>query len=200
MKPHYTNTGNPIDFPQSVDEIDAFIDGYADQIENMSDEEWENLGKSALIHTKGNLLDLAEAGEFDVVVQGCNCWNTMGGGIAREIRERYPMAALVDNETEKGDYNKLGNWTTAFTGKFLIVNAYTQFNMSQGNDVFEYIAFELILKKLVKQFGNKRIGLPYIGQGLAGGDPTTIMASIEYFAEAVAKTGGQVTIVEFQPK
>lgn len=32
-----------------------------------------------LKHTKGNLIDLAEAGEFDVVVQGCNCFNTMGG-------------------------------------------------------------------------------------------------------------------------
>ena len=46
-----------------------------------------------LKHTKGNLLDLAEAGLFDVVVQGCNCFNTMGGGIAREIRERYPHVA-----------------------------------------------------------------------------------------------------------
>ena len=54
---HYTNTDNPVDFPAT-----------------------------ALKHTKGNLLDLAEAGEFDIVVQGCNCFNTMGGGIAREIR------------------------------------------------------------------------------------------------------------------
>lgn len=194
---HYTNTNNPIDFPQTVNEIDAFINGYADQLENMSDEEWENLGKSALIHTKGNLLDLAEAGEFDIVVQGCNCFNTMGGGIAREIRERYPMAAQVDNETEKGDYNKLGNWTTAFTSKFLIVNAYTQFNMSQGNDVFEYVAFELILQKLVKQFGNKRIGFPYIGMGLAGGNKDVILDMLEYYAQEVAAQGGTVTLVEF---
>ena len=150
-----------------------------------------------LLHTKGNLLDLAEAGEFDIVVQGCNCFNTMGGGIAREIRERYPMAALVDNETEKGDYNKLGNYTTAFTGKFLIVNAYTQYNMSQGTDVFEYVAFELILQKLIHAYGDKRIGLPYIGMGLAGGDPELILAAIEWFAMRVAKKGGSVTLVEF---
>ena len=150
-----------------------------------------------LKHTKGNLLDLAEAGEFDVVVQGCNCFNTMGGGIAREIRERYLMVALVDNETEKGDYNKLGNYTTAFTGKFLIVNAYTQYNMSQGTDVFEYTAFDLLCQKLHKAYGTKRIGLPYIGMGLAGGNKDVILEQIEYFATRVAETGGTVTLVEF---
>jgi len=150
-----------------------------------------------LKHAKGNLLDLAEAGEFDIVVQGCNCFNTMGGGIAREIRERYPMATLVDNETLKGDYNKLGNYTTAFTGKFLIVNAYTQYNMSQGTDVFEYAAFALILQKLEKAYGDKRIGLPYIGMGLAGGKPKVIMPMIEYFAEGILAKGGTVTLVEF---
>lgn len=116
---------------------------------------------------KGNLLDLAEAGDFDIIVQGCNCFNTMGGGIAREIRERYPMAATVDNETQKGDYRKLGNFTTAFTGKFLIVNAYTQYNMSTGEDVFEYTAFQLILEKLAFVYSGKRFGFPYIGMGLA---------------------------------
>lgn len=194
---HYTNTGNPIDFPESKDKIDEFLDKYAEQIEGMSDEEWENLGKSYLTHKKGNLLDLAEAGEFDIVVQGCNCFNTMGGGIAREIRERYPMAATVDNETEKGDYNKLGNYTTAFTGKFLIANAYTQYNMSKGEDVFEYTAFELILQKLCHAYGDKRIGLPYIGMGLAGGDKDVILEQIEYFAQKVSAKGGSVTLVEF---
>ena len=150
-----------------------------------------------LKHTVGNLLDLAEAGEFDVVVQGCNCFNTMGGGIAREIRERYPMAALVDGETKRGDYNKLGTYTTAFTGKFLIVNAYTQYNMSTGKDVFEYLAFKLILQKLLYVYGDRRIGFPYIGMGLAGGDSAYIIAQIETFAEEVSAKGGSVTLVEF---
>lgn len=165
---HYTNTDNPVDFPVT-----------------------------ALKHTKGNLLDMAENGDFDIIVQGCNCFNTMGGGIAREIRERYPMAATVDDETLKGDYNKLGNYTTAFTGKFLIVNAYTQFNMSQGDDVFEYGAFQLILEKLAFAFPGKRMGLPYIGMGLAGGESDTIIPMIEWFAERIALEGGSATLVEF---
>jgi O-acetyl-ADP-ribose deacetylase (regulator of RNase III) len=167
---HYTNTGNPVDFPVT-----------------------------ALKHAKGNLLDMAEAGDFDIIVQGCNCWNTLGGGIAREIRERFPMAATVDNETVKGDYNKLGNYTVAYNmaPHFTIVNAYTQYNMSRGTDVFEYTAFQLILQKLLFAYGDKRIGLPYIGMGLAGGDPDTIIPMIRDFAEDVARIGGSVTIVEF---
>jgi O-acetyl-ADP-ribose deacetylase (regulator of RNase III) len=168
---HYTNTDNPIDFP-----------------------------KSYLKHKKGNLLDLAEAGEFDIVVQGCNCFNTMGGGIAREIRERYPVVASVDMETLRGDYRKLGNWTECDAGetnRFTIINAYTQYNMSQGTDVFEYIAFQLILEKLAFVYPGKRFGLPYIGCGLAGGEQETIVDMIDVFAGRIALEGGTVTLVEF---
>lgn len=150
-----------------------------------------------LKHTKGNLLDLAEAGEFDVIVQGCNCFNTMGGGIAREIRERFPMCAEIDNLTAKGDHMKLGNWTEFDQGTFLILNAYTQYNMSQGTDVFEYTAFDLILQKILHMYGDKRIGLPYIGMGLAGGDKTVIMAMLEDFSQKISATGGSATLVEF---
>jgi len=199
---HFTNTNNPIDFPKSVDEIDAFIDGYADRLENMSDLEWDNLGKSMLKHAKGNLLDLAEAGDFDIVVQGCNCFNAMGGGIAKEIAQRYPQAPEVDNLTMRGDIMKLGNWTDCAVvtpeGSFELLNAYTQYSTSkQGEDVFEYGAFELICRKLVHKYGDKRIGLPYIGMGLAGGDSETIMDMIEDLAHGVALKGGSVTLVEF---
>jgi len=150
-----------------------------------------------LKHTKGNLLDLAEAGEFDIVVQGCNCFNTMGGGIAREIRERYPLCAEIDSLTQAGEYMKLGNWTEYDQGTFLIINAYTQYDMSKGTDVFEYVAFELILQKLAHMYGTKRFGFPYIGMGLAGGDKITIMAMLETFAREVTNQGGSVTLVEF---
>jgi O-acetyl-ADP-ribose deacetylase (regulator of RNase III) len=151
-----------------------------------------------LIHTKGNLLDLAEAGEFDIIVQGCNCFCRMGSGIAREIRARYPAAWEADYETEMGDMFKLGSFTTADTGKFLIVNAYTQYDTSKhGEDVFEYGSFDVILKKLSYAYGKRRIGLPYIGMGLAGGDKQRILAMIEDFASKISAQGGTVTLVEF---
>lgn len=160
-----------------------------------------------LKHAKGNLLDLAEAGEFDIVVQGCNCFNTMGGGIAREIRHRYPEVALEDSKTIRGDYTKLGTWTVGYawynthkgddSDNFIIINAYTQYNMSTGEDVFEYNAFLLILQKLAHEFKGKRIGFPYIGMGLAGGDKDIIIPMLEWFAEQHAESGGTTTLVEF---
>lgn len=156
-----------------------------------------------LKHNKGNLLDLAEAGEFDVVVHGCNCFCKMGGGIAKEIRERYPEVAAVDTVTSCGDYYKLGNWTTENVIRkngsvdFHVINAYTQYNMSTGEDVFEYAAFELILQKLSHLYGTKRFGFPYIGMGLAGGNKERIMAMLENFAKKISAQGGTVTLVEF---
>lgn len=153
-------------------------------------------------HTTGNLIDLAEDGDFDVIVHGCNCFNTMGGGIAREIRERYPDASRVDSQTIRGDYNKLGTFTKvdiAQQGRvFTIVNAYTQYKMSNGEDVFEYTAFQLILEKLAYLYGGRRIGLPYIGMGLAGGDRDLILAMIEGFADRITDGGGTVTLVKFE--
>lgn len=157
---------------------------------------------SKLKIVKGNLIDLAEQGEFDIIVQGCNCFNIMGGGIAREIRSRYPGAAMVDRYTTAGDYQKLGTWTEFITsvdeGDFTIVNAYTQFNTSSGEDVFEYTAFKLILQKLAHIYPKERFGFPKIGMGLAGGDEQRIMAMLEEFANTVADSGGSVTLVEFQ--
>ena len=150
-----------------------------------------------LQHAKGNLLDMAEAGDFDIVVQGCNCFNAMGGGIAREIAERYPMCAQIDSMTERGEYMKLGNWTEFDEGRFKIINAYTQYNMSTGEDVFEYSAFELILQKLMHEFGDKRFGFPYIGMGLARGNKYVIMGMLEDFSKEVTAKGGTVTLVEF---
>jgi O-acetyl-ADP-ribose deacetylase (regulator of RNase III) len=153
-----------------------------------------------LKHTKGNLLDLAEQGAFDVIVQGCNCFNTMGSGIAREIRQRYPQAYEADLQTNKGDIMKLGNWTSYDTGTFRIINAYTQYGFNAGGnnaDVFEYLSFQLILQKLMEKYGKQDIGFPYIGMGLAGGNKEKIIKMIEDFAEQVDALGGSVTLVEF---
>ena len=50
----------------------------------------------SLIRKKGNLLDMAERGEFDIIVHGANCICVMGSGIAREIKARFPQAAQAD--------------------------------------------------------------------------------------------------------
>jgi O-acetyl-ADP-ribose deacetylase (regulator of RNase III) len=159
-----------------------------------------------LKHVKGDLISLAEEGQFTIIMHGCNCHNTMGSGIARSIRERYPQAYEMDCATVAGDRSKLGTITVCLAdnkvgSKFVIVNAYTQYNFNSNgilNDVFEYDAFQKILDGFAQDAGpNMHIGLPYIGMGLAGGNKERILGMIENFAQQVSAKGGSVTLVEF---
>jgi O-acetyl-ADP-ribose deacetylase (regulator of RNase III) len=154
----------------------------------------------ALLHTKGNLIDQAEAGAFNIIVQGCNCHCVQGSGIAGEFRVRYPEVFAADCKTEAGDYNKLGNYTVALGKQFNVINAYTQYDTNRGftfSDLFEYDAFAVILQKLLKQYPGCNFGFPLIGCGLAGGDKETVVAMLEDFAAKIEETGGTVTLVEF---
>lgn len=147
---------------------------------------------------KGDLLAMAKAGEFDIIIHGCNCFNVMGAGIAAQIAQQFPDAKLADDETVRGDPGKLGTYTIGMGGRLVILNAYTQYGTSNtGKDVFEYTAFERVLDKIATRFGKWRIGLPMIGMGLAGGDAERIIPIIEAFAERMEKQGGSATLVEF---
>ena len=147
---------------------------------------------------KGDLLAMGKANEFDIIVHGCNCFNTMGSGIAAQVAKQFPDAKLADDETVRGDPGKLGTYTIGMHGRLVIINAYTQFGTSKnGEDVFEYNAFQRILDKLAYRFGVWRIGFPMIGMGLAGGDKERILAMLEDFSQNMAVRGGSATLVEF---
>lgn len=155
-----------------------------------------------MILVKGDLIRLADAGDFDVIVHGANCFNTMGSGIARQIRERYPSVYSADLVTVAGDYHKLGTYTqsTVNDGKLTVVNAYTQFTYNRAGqtaDLFEYVSFDMILQKLAYVYPNSRFGFPLIGQGLAKGDTVRIMTSLMDFSDKLGISGGTVTVVEF---
>ena len=49
--------------------------------------------------------------EVDIILHGCNCFNTMGAGIAAQIASNFPDAKLADDETLRGDAGKLGTYT-----------------------------------------------------------------------------------------
>lgn len=156
----------------------------------------------ALKRTTGDLLKFAEKGKFDIIVQGCNCFCTMGSGIARQIRESYPGAYEADKTTTAGDKSKLGTYTKYDTRKnFTIVNGYTQYAFNRGgatDDVFEYAGFYELLLRLAEDFPGKKFGFPCIGMGLAGGDPERIIPMLEDFAVLIESTGGSATLVEFK--
>ena len=160
-----------------------------------------------LFHTQGDLLALAEAGKFDIIVHGCNCQNTMGSGIAKQIKDKYPEAFQADCQYDLEIGNmyrvlKLGNFskTKVFSkSNFIIINAYTQFHyLPRGIDHFDYASFAVILEKLEHFYGNYDFGFPYIGMGLAGGDSDRIFDMLEEFASLVEKKGGTATVVEYK--
>jgi O-acetyl-ADP-ribose deacetylase (regulator of RNase III) len=166
----------------------------------------------ALNTVHGDLIQMALEGDFDAIIHGCNCFCTMGAGVARGVREKFPDAYAADLNTVKGDKSKLGLFTYADckikairnvdSGKIIsernltVINAYTQYGFSDGEkDVFEYDAFRHALSLVKRKFGDVRIGLPEIGMGLACGDRARIMAIIEEAAQTM-----DLTLVVYDPK
>ena len=62
---------------------------------------------------RGDLIKLALAGQFDVIVHGCNCMCAMGAGIAKGIKATFPEAYAADCATPRGAREKLGTISTA---------------------------------------------------------------------------------------
>lgn len=159
---------------------------------------------------KGDLIEMASEGEFDIIIHGCNCFHTMGSGIAAQIRSEYPEAYKADLKTNKGNYLKLGEYSAAQVRNknnkiFYIMNAYTQFRYGIDRGPYEnsvhvdYSAIRLVFKKIVENTNNFvreiNIGFPMIGAGLAGGDWDVILNIIE---EETFGSKHQWTLVEYE--
>ncbi len=127
----------------------------------------------------GNLISMGLNGDFDVLIQGCNIYNTMGGGLALEVRNRIPDAYAADLKTKKGDRSKLGKYTATSDGNLTVVNAYTQATYWDPDDAVNYPAIEKVMETIAYDFEGKIIGMPLIGAGLAGGKWEIIRDIIE---------------------
>lgn len=125
-------------------------------------------------YVEGNMLDMLQ--NYDVAMQGCNCFHMQGAGIAGQFASRYPQVLQADiDQTILGDKYKLGTYSKATVGNATVLNCYTQYH---GGKHFDYLAFGRVLKRVKNEFSGKRIVMPLIGCGIAGADIDTIKLMI----------------------
>lgn len=139
-------------------------------------------------YATGDLLEFLKNEQVDFIAHGCNCFNTMKAGIAKQIAEVYPFALEADEATKKGDHNKLGTYSIGMTDDddecIIIINAYTQYHYGspkEGNVLCDYDAVEKVFTELNRVYGGLglTLGIPKIGAGLAGGHWGTIERIID---------------------
>jgi len=140
---------------------------------------------------QGDLIKLAKESQFDVISHGCNCFCTMGGGIAPQMADAFACDHFPMEKQGRGDINKLGtiDYETFWSGdmekkNLTVVNSYTQFHYGRNHKdgvttPVDYDAITMCMRKINHIFKGKSIGLPKIGAGLAGGDWNKISKIIE---------------------
>lgn len=136
----------------------------------------------AVKQIKGDLIQLAKEGKFDVIIHGCNCFCKQEKGLAKDMNEAFGTNNMnwypLESRTEIGNINKLGqieyykNNFTKYNKPLIVVNAYTQYKYGTEKGVVyaDYDAIRLCMRKINHTFAGKTIGIPKIGAGLAGGN------------------------------
>lgn len=139
-----------------------------------------------------------------VIVHQVNCRGIMGGGIAAQIRLKYPkvceeysaMCNLVD---EIDRYSLLGQAQFCkATPDLFIANVFGQLSTSRNSRETEYYALKHGLESTIVRFlADTEIYLPYnIGCGLGGGDWNIVNRMLERLSETFEK---DLTLCKFTP-
>lgn len=133
----------------------------------------------------GNIIDLAEKGNFDAIIHGCNCENLMESGLSKQIKEKYPDAYQIDSQNPLSPENKLGTisgvkaYTADGSHSFFVINAYTQLHAQGSGVLVDYEAVRKSFRAIKENFAGARIAYPKIGAGGARGDWNKISSIID---------------------
>lgn len=135
---------------------------------------------------KGDLVELAKEGRFDLIVHGCNCQCTMRSGIAKQITEEWPKVAQDDLNTLRIKPSfKLGTYIkTPVTKDLSVISAYTQLTYGYSVNIryVNYDAIATVFEELNRFYKDKRVGIPMLGAGLAHGNWEIIQNIIQVSA------------------
>lgn len=128
----------------------------------------------------GDVIQAFISKDYDMLAHGCNCFHTMGAGIARKLSKKWPIILEKDKETSYGDINKLGDvcYVEVAPGK-IVANAYTQFSIGPNNGLSEESirnAFtNVFVHASISSIKRHKVCCPAVGMGLGGGDPNKIL-------------------------
>lgn len=138
-----------------------------------------------LAQVQGNLLEY----KLDAFVHQCNCFHTMGAGLAKQVKEKYPELYAADvKHGRRGDRKRLGDfsWARLPDGK-IGYNVYGQFGYGGPGRQTSYDALVDGLGKICTHAIDMqvaKIGFPRkMGSDLAGGAWGIVLAIIEEIFE-----------------
>jgi O-acetyl-ADP-ribose deacetylase (regulator of RNase III) len=121
----------------------------------------------------GNLLDAKEK----IIAHGCNCRGVMGSGVAKLIKEKWPIAFREYAEDLSHDVTSLGDSTITFVDDDkCIFNLLTQEDYGTESRMVNYAAIVTSLKDAIENYSIetgelvRNIAIPKIGAGLGGGN------------------------------
>ena len=80
-----------------------------------------------ITYKNGCLIEGFKAGEVRAIAHQANCFNTMGSGVAKALREAFPEIYEADCQTEKGSRDKLGSLSWTFNEHGMMFNLYGQY-------------------------------------------------------------------------
>ena len=132
-------------------------------------------------------MDLLKS-DVDAIGHCANCFNTMGSGIAKQIKKTFPEAFESDSKTEIGDKSKFGSFSVGFVKKphnqiKFVYNLYGQYYYGRDSRKLNYESIDTALLKMRHDCISKpikSIGFPKnMGCTLAGGDWSIVSSMIE---------------------
>ena len=142
-----------------------------------------------LFEINGDLIN----SDIDIIVHQTNCFKTMGAGIAKQIKEKYPEVYIADvrYQTENGPMKIFGTINCIrLHDNRICINMYSQYRYGREKRYTDYEKFALCLARIasgLKKMPKKmKVGFPYgIGCGNAGGNWEIIKQMLNQFSEMI---------------
>lgn len=118
-------------------------------------------------------------GNTDVIIHQVNCQGVMGSGIAKQVKNKFPIAFSAyktlcdfsDKTSLLGKIQIINNLKRGNGLKFSLVNVFSQDKYGYSGQFTDYEALKKCLLRINEKFAGKTIGIPYLmGCHRGGGD------------------------------